>query len=166
MKLLSSVPQPSGKRIAIHVKPAAERALRAGHPWLFDQAIRHQSHEGRPGDLAVVFDSQRRFLAIGLYDPYSSIRVKVLQHHQPATIDANWFVDRLQAAADIRQPLTTQQTNGYRLVHGENDGLPGLIVDRYANTLALKLYTIAWLPHLPHVILGLQAVQPFDRLVL
>ena len=166
MNHLNAVPQPSPKRIALYVKPAAERALRAGHPWLFDQSIRHQSHEGQPGDLAVVFDGRRRFLAIGLYDPHSPIRVKVLQHHQPATIDANWFVDRLQAAADIRQPLTTQHTNGYRLVHGENDGLPGLIVDRYADTLALKLYTAAWLPHLPHFILGLTAVQPFDHLVL
>ncbi len=166
MKHVNAVPQPSNRRIAIRVKPAAERALRVGHPWLFDRAIRHQSHEGQPGDLAVIFDSKRRFLAIGLYDPHSHIRVKVLQHHQSATIDANWFVDRLQAAAAIRQPLTTQYTNGYRLVHGENDGLPGLIVDRYAGTLVIKLYTTAWLPHLQPIILGLQAVQPFDRLVL
>ncbi|MBN1123083.1 MAG: class I SAM-dependent methyltransferase [Anaerolineae bacterium] len=166
MKYLNALPRISGQRIAIRVKPAAERALRAGHPWLFDQAIREQSREGQPGDLAVVFDSKRRFLAIGLYDPHSPIRVKVLQHHQPAAIDSNWFAGRLQAAADIRQPLTRQQTSGYRLVHGENEGLPGLVVDRYAETLVIKLYTAAWLPHLQHVILGLQAVQPFDRLVL
>ncbi|MBI5957868.1 MAG: class I SAM-dependent methyltransferase [Chloroflexi bacterium] len=166
MKYLDSLSPLSGKRIAIHVKPAAERALRAGHPWLFAEAIRQQSHEGQPGDLAVVFDSKRRFLAIGLYDPHSPIRIKVLQHHQPAVIDSDWFTNRLQAAADIRQPLLTQQTNGFRLVHGENDGLPGLIIDRYADVLAIKLYTAAWLPHLHHVITGLQAVQPFDRLVL
>jgi 23S rRNA (cytosine1962-C5)-methyltransferase len=163
---LDSLPRPSEKRIAIHVKPAAERALRSGHPWVFDQAIRSQSHEGQSGDLAVIFDSQRRFLAIGLYDPDSPIRVKVLHHRQPVTIDRAWFTEQLRAAAAIRRPLLTQQTDSYRLVHGENDGLPGLIIDRYANTLVLKLYTAAWFPHLADIVAGLQTVQPFEHLVL
>src|SRR5690606_3278890 len=138
---LDFLPRPSDKRIALRVTPAAERALRSGHPWVFDQAIRKQSHAGQPGDLAVVFDSKRRFLAIGLYDPDSPIRVRVLQQRQPATIDRDWFAARLRAAALIRQPLPAQQTDGYRLAHGENDGLPGLVIDRYAGTLVLKLYT-------------------------
>ncbi|MBZ0302931.1 MAG: class I SAM-dependent rRNA methyltransferase [Anaerolineae bacterium] len=161
-----SLPQPSERRIAVHVQPAAERALRSGHPWLFDQAIRKQSHDGQPGDLAVIFDQKRRFLAVGLYDPDSPIRVRILQHWQQAAINADWFAERLRAAAAIRQPLIDQQTTGYRLVHGENDGLPGLIIDRYADTLVLKLYTAAWLPHLRDVIAGLQAIQPFDALIL
>lgn len=163
---LDFLPRPSNRRIALRVTPAAERALRSGHPWVFDQAIRKQSHTGQPGDLAVVFDSKRRFLAIGLYDPDSPIRVRVLQQRQPATIDRDWFADRLRAAALIRQPLPAQQTDGYRLVHGENDGLPGLVIDRYAGTLVLKLYTAAWLPHLRDVIASLPTIQPFDRLVL
>jgi 23S rRNA (cytosine1962-C5)-methyltransferase len=161
-----NLPQPSDKRIAIHVKPAAERALRNGHPWLFDQAIRKQSHDGPPGDLAVIFDSKRRFLAVGLYDPDSPIRVRVLQHRDPATINRDWFTRRLQQAATIRAPLAAQNTDGYRLVHGENDGLPGLIIDRYAATLVIKLYTAAWLPHLNDVIAALETVQPFGGLVL
>ena len=128
---LDTLPRPSAKRIAVHVTPAAERALRAGHPWVFDQAIRSQSHEGQPGDLAVVFDAKRRFLAIGLYDPRSPIRVRVLQHREPANIDRAWFTARLRAAAEIRRPLTLTGTDGYRLVHGENDDLPGLVIDRY-----------------------------------
>ena len=163
---LNALPRPSEKRLAIHVIPAAERALRGGHPWLFDQAIRKQSHEGQPGDLAVIFDSKRRFLAVGLYDPDSPIRVRVLQHRQQATIDAGWFKAKLEAAAALRQPLQAQNTDGYRLVHGENDSLPGLVVDRYARTLVMKLYTAAWLPHLRDVITGLQSVQPFERLIL
>jgi 23S rRNA (cytosine1962-C5)-methyltransferase len=163
---MNNLPQASTKRIAIHVTPAAERALHSGHPWIFDQAIRKQSHEGQPGDLAVIFDSDRRFLAIGLYDPDSPIRVRILQHHQQATINREWFTARLNTAAAIRAPLIAQQTNGYRLVHGENDGLPGLIVDRYADTLVIKLYTAAWLPHLRDIVEGLQIVQPSERLVL
>ncbi len=153
-----------GKRIAIHVTPAAERALRGGHPWVFDKAVLKQSRDGQAGDLAVIFDSQDRFMAVGLYDPASPIRIRVLQHRTQATIDQGWFTDRLRAAADVRRKLVA--TTGYRLVHGENDGLPGLVVDRYAETLVMKLYTAAWFPHLDAVIAGLQAVQPFDRLVL
>jgi 23S rRNA (cytosine1962-C5)-methyltransferase len=163
---LNALPRISDRRIALHVTPAAERALRSGHPWLFDQGIRRQSHAGQPGDLAVIFDRERRFLAVGLYDPDSPIRVKILQHRQPAEIDQDWFTARLQAAADRRQPLRNSPTDGYRLVHGENDGLPALVVDRYADTLALKLYSAIWLPHLVALIAGLQAVQPCARMVL
>jgi 23S rRNA (cytosine1962-C5)-methyltransferase len=163
---LESLLRPADRRIALRVTPAAERALRAGHPWVFDQAITHQSHPSQPGDLAVIFDRKRRFLAIGLYDPASPIRVRVLQHHDPATIDRAWFLARLQAASAIRAPLLAQETDGYRLVHGENDGLPGLVVDRYAGTLVLKLDTAAWLPHLADVLAGLREVQPHERLVL
>jgi 23S rRNA (cytosine1962-C5)-methyltransferase len=166
MTPLDALPRASDRRIALQVTPAAERALRGGHPWVFDQAIVKQSHAGQPGDLAVIFDGKRRFLAIGLYDPDSPIRVRVLQHRQPATIDRAWFAGRLQAAAAIRQPLVAQHTTGYRLVHGENDGLPGLIAGRYADTLVVKLYTAAWLPHLRDVVAGLHTVQPFERLVL
>lgn len=163
----NSLPRTSERRLGLHVTPAAERAIRAGHPWLFEGAIRKQSHEGAPGDLAVIFDGKRRFLAIGLYDPASPLRVKLLQHRQQASIDHAFFESRLQAAAGLRRPLAESgHTDAYRIVHGENDGLPGLVVDRYAGTLVLKLYSAAWLPHLRDVVPALSNVQPHDRLVL
>jgi 23S rRNA (cytosine1962-C5)-methyltransferase len=152
--------------MALHVSAPAERALRQGHPWIFDQAITEQSHEGAPGDLAVIFDNKRRFLAVGLYDPTSTIRVRILQHRQPATIDENWFKAKLIAANQLREPLTYQSTNGYRLVHGENDGLPGLIVDRYADTLVIKIYSPAWVPHLKEFCSALSQTNPTQRLML
>ncbi len=163
---LSQLPAPADKRIALRVNSQAERALRQGHPWVFDLSIIEQSHSGAPGDLAVIFDNKRRFLAIGLYDPTSSIRVRILQHHKPATINADWFQDKLTSAANIRAPLKETDTTGYRLVHGENDGLPGLIIDRYAETLVLKLYTPAWIPHLKEFCSALAQVNPHERLIL
>lgn len=162
----SRIPRPADRRIALRVTPAAERALRHGHPWLFDRAIRRQSHEGQPGDLAVVFDRQRAFLAVGLYDPHSSIRVRVLQHGEPAGIDRDWFRTKLEAAAQVRAPLCDGSTTGYRLVHGGNDGLPGLVIDRYGQTLVLKLYTSAWLPHLRDLLPALASVSPSERVAL
>ncbi len=79
-----SLPRPPEKRLAVRVTPAAQRALRQGHPWVFDQAIKSVSAEGRAGDLAVIFDEYRRFLAVGLYDPHSPIRIRVLQQGAPA----------------------------------------------------------------------------------
>lgn len=167
---LAPLPGPNAKRLALRISPAAERALRRGHPWIFDQAITEQSHAGAPGDLAVIFDDQRRFLAVGLYDPTSPLRVRILQSRQPATINADWFAARLTAAADLRAPLAAQPseraTTGYRLVHGENDGFPGLVLDRYAETLVLKLYTPAWIPHLPDFCAALAQVSPAERLIL
>ncbi len=165
-EFLAALPVPSEKRIALRVSPAAERAIRKGHPWLFDKAIRQQSHDGRPGDLAVIFDRKGRFLAIGLYAPASPIRVRVLAQGQPTTIDADWFLYKLETAAEQRQPLLQSNTTGYRLVHGENDGLPGLVIDRYGETIVLKLYTTAWVPHLPDLLRGLTAVTQPKRVVL
>jgi 23S rRNA (cytosine1962-C5)-methyltransferase len=164
--LLSQLPSTAAKRIALRVNAPAERALRQNHPWVFDQAITEQSHEGAPGDLAVIFDNKRRFIAVGLYDPTSFIRVRILQHRQPATIDTNWFLAKLVTANQLREPIAQQSTDGYRLVHGENDGLPGLIVDCYAETLVLKIYSPIWIPHLKEFCSALLQTNPCERLIL
>lgn len=163
---LSQLPNPSAKRIALRISPPAERALRQGHPWVYDKSITEQSHVGAPGDLAVIFNDKRRFLAVGLYDPTSAIRVRILQSRQPATINAAWFQNKLTSAARLRAPLEEQNTSGYRLVHGENDGLPGLVIDRYAGALVLKLYTPAWIPHLKEFCEALAQVSPAGYLIL
>lgn len=163
---IDQLPTASPDRIRLEVQSGAERALRQGHPWVFEQSILKQNREGAPGDLAVIFDAKKRFLGIGLYDPASVIRVKILQTHKPAPINADWFRAKLQTALDRRAPLLAQSTDGFRLVHGENDGLPGMILDRYAQTLVLKLYTAAWLPHLRDVLSALWDLQPAERLVL
>lgn len=162
----NKLPSSSAKRIALRISPPAERALRQGHPWVFDQSITEQSHKGAPGDLAVIFDDKRRFLAIGLYDPSSAIRVRILQSRDSAIINADWFQNKLASAAHLRAPLDETNTTGYRLIHGENDGLPGLIIDRYADTLVLKLYTPAWIPHLKDFCEALAQVSPSTHLIL
>ncbi|GMQ77725.1 MAG: 23S rRNA (cytosine(2499)-C(5))-methyltransferase [Anaerolineae bacterium] len=145
---LSRLPKPSQRRVAIHVKPAAERSIRAGHPWLYEDSITRRSHEGKCGDQAVVYDRKNRFLAIGLYDPYSSIRVRVLAHNQPQPITIEWFKERLIKSIKARSSFDIRVTNGYRLVHGENDEFPGLVLDRYGRNLVLKLYSSIWAPYL------------------
>ena len=165
-EILLGIPEASKKRLAVRVTPAAERAVRSGHPWLFDQGIQSMSHAGKPGDLAVIFDRKQRFLGIGLYDPQSPIRVRMLHHGSPAQIDAGWFGEQLKMAVFIRIPLQETNTTGYRLVHGGNDGLEGVVIDRYDQTVVVKLYTAAWVPHLRPLLTALvHCVQP-QRVVL
>jgi len=151
----------------MRVTPEAARAIKQGHPWLFENAITQQSFAGQPGDLAVIFDKKRRFLAIGLFDPHSPIRVRILQAGVQASIGREWFQEKITSACNLRSPLLTQpapqQTTGCRLIHGENDGLPGLVLDRYEDTLVIKLYTPAWLPHLRDILPALPAA---DRIIL
>ena len=162
---LPPIPNPSDRRIALRVTPAAERALRHGHPWVFANALTRQSQEGQPGDLAVVFDRQRKFIAIGLYDPTSIIRVRILQHHKPVTIDQQWLAEKISVAAKMRAGLP-ENTNAYRFINGENDCLPGLVIDRYAQSLVIKLYTLAWIPYLAMLIPILRNLLNPIRIVL
>ena len=92
-------------------------------------------------------------MAVGLWDPESPIRIKVLHHGAPRTIDESFWQERIGAAVALRQGLAERgDTDAYRVVHGENDGLPGLVVDRYASISVVKLYSAAWFPHLGSVL--------------
>ena len=153
--------------LAIRVTADALRRVRQGSPWVYDRSIVNASRDGDPGELAVIFDNDRKFAAIGLWDPTSPIRIKVLHRGKPTAIDAAFWRARLAAALDRRSGLAADpDTNAYRLVHGENDGLPGLVADRYAATVVLKLYTPAWGPHLDDVAAELRALTGAERLVL
>ena len=167
MKTLN-LPSISKKNIAIQITNSAERAIRQGHPWLFENGITKQSHQGKMGDLAVIFDKKRKFIGIGLYDPDSMIRVRILRVLKPATIGQQFFEEKLNTANQRRAPLrdATQKTTGYRLLHGENDGMPGIIIDRYAQTAVIKLYTPAWIPHLQDVVDALESIFPAKRVIL
>ena len=150
----------------LRVSAAAQRALRQGHPWVFAEAIHQASRPGQTGELAVVYDRKDRFLAVGLFDADSPIRLRVLAAGRPEPIDASWWAARLERALERRRGLFDRQTTGYRWIHGENDGWPGLVLDRYDRTLVLKLYTAAWLPRLGEIAaLLIERLRP-ERLVL
>ena len=136
------------QRIATTVAPRALRSIRSGHPWVFGHSVRTQKRQPKHGDLAVVFDD-RRFVGIGFAEPDNPIAIRMLHHGSPTTIDAEFFAGRVDAAIAIREPLIKDPaTTGYRLINGENDGLPGLIVDQYDTVLVVKIYTAAWLSYL------------------
>ena len=160
------VPPAAGARLRLRLTTTAETIVRSGHPWLFADSIREQNRIGQTGELAVIFDRNDKFLAVGLFDPDSPIRVRILHAGKPATIDAAWWQARLEKTLAVRRDLFDEQTTGYRLIHGESDGWPGLVLDRYNTTLVLKLYTAAWLPRLNEILALLKETIPAERIVL
>ncbi|MBB4080108.1 23S rRNA (cytosine1962-C5)-methyltransferase [Lewinella aquimaris] len=155
------------QRLATKLTPQGERILRSGHPWLFDGAVASVKGEGKAGDLAIIFDRKKdKFIGVGLYDPDSPIRIRVLHQGEPVKIDTAFFSDRIQAARKLRLPLLKKNTNGYRLIHGENDGMPGLIVDVYADVAVVKLYSPSWFPYLTDLLPLLQRAAKVETVVL
>ena len=161
--LLSSPIQP---QLRLHITPIAEAILRGGHPWLFSDSVREQNREGGAGELAVIYDRKDQFLGIGLFDPDSPIRVRMLHTGKPAKLNSAWWSKHLAQTLERRRTLFDVQTTGYRCCNGESDGWPGLILDRYDTTLVLKLYTAAWFPRLDEIASLLQEQIPHERIVL
>jgi 23S rRNA (cytosine1962-C5)-methyltransferase len=143
------MPQPT---LRVRLKTVAESVVRQGHPWVFDGSIREQNRPGETGELAVIYDRNDQFLAIGLFDADSPIRIRILHCGKPVKITAQWWTERLQTALDRRVGLFANETNGYRIINGESDSWPGLVFDRYDGVFVLKIYTAAWLPRLGELI--------------
>lgn len=144
-------PAPPANRLRLRVTAVAEQHIRAGHPWVFSDSVKEQNRAGTAGELAVIFDRNDKFLAVGFFDPESPIRVRVLHVGKPLTIDAAFWQARLEAALKQREGLFDERTTGYRLINGESDGWPGLVLDRYDTTLVLKIYTAAWVERLEEI---------------
>ena len=139
-------------RLRLRVSPTVESIVRGGHPWVFSDSIRDQNREGTAGELAILYDRKDRFLALGLYDPASPIRVRILHCGKPVTLDAGWWRTRLTDSLSLRtREAIGPDTDGFRWINGESDGWPGLVLDRYADHLVLKVYSAAWLPHMGRI---------------
>ncbi|MEO7679025.1 MAG: class I SAM-dependent methyltransferase [Verrucomicrobiota bacterium] len=152
-------------RLRLRVGATAETIVRSGHPWLFADSIREQNRDGVLGEMAVIFDRNDKFLAIGFFDPDSPLRVRILHSGKPQSIDAAWWRSHFSEATDKRSGWFDGHTTGYRLINGENDGWPGLILDRYGATLVVKLYTAAWLPNFQEIIDVIAENYSHERLV-
>ena len=114
---MNTLEKKTPQRVTVKLKPAAERMTKKGHPWVFADSINKQSTEGEAGDVVIIYDNKKnKFLACGLYDPHSPIRIKILQFHQPAMIDERFFATRIQKAFALRKPLLDTDTNSYRFI--------------------------------------------------
>ncbi len=166
MSQLSQTTKSGGARLRLRLAPSAEMAVRSGHPWVYAERIREISRAGISGEIAIVYDRKDRFMAFGLFDPDSPIRLRILHSGPPMVADEAWWQSRMTSAVEKRTPWFQQGTDGYRLVNGESDGWPALILDRYGSTLVLKLYSAVWLPRMADLQRWIVSAVTVERIVL
>lgn len=126
----------------VYLKPGKEESLKRFHPWVFSGAIARVEGEPEEGEIVDVYTSKKEFIACGHFQ-IGSIAVRVLSFVQE-TIDHEFWVRKLAVAKDLRVALGligNPQNNTYRLVHGEGDNLPGLIIDVYDHTAVMQAHS-------------------------
>lgn len=128
----------------VRLKPGHVQPVWAGHPWVYAQAVDRVEGGVSRGDEVRVVDPRGNFLGRGFYSPGSAIVVRILTRDEETPLDTSFFRSRFERALAARSMLglgTDAATTGYRLVHAEGDGLPGLVVDRFADVLVVQFLT-------------------------
>lgn len=155
------------KKIAIKLKPAAERFVKKGHPWVFEDSIVKQKKDAKTGDLAIIFDSKKnKFIASGFYDEDSVIRIKCFQFHTQVDVNEEFFHEKIKDAFSKRRELLSKENNSYRLIYGENDFLPSMVVDVYNNCAVIKIYSLIWVENLEIITKAIKKIIGVETIVL
>ena len=133
-------------RAEIYLRRGKEQSLLRRHPWIFSGAIERVKSKGEisEGEIVDVFTREGDFIARGHYQ-IGSIAVRVLTFDEKEQIDQQWWNHRIAVAYDVRRALDltdNEQTNCYRLVHGEGDSLPGLVIDIYDTTAVVQCHSV------------------------
>ena len=127
----------------VYLKRGKEESLKRFHPWVFSGAIHHTDADVKEGEIVRVITESDDFIAVGHYQ-IGSIAVRVLSFHD-VHIDADFWESRLQSALDTRLAIgvaDNPNNNTYRLVHGEGDNLPGLVIDCYGQTAVMQAHSV------------------------
>lgn len=127
--------------VDIILKKAKEKAVLQRHPWVFSGALAQVKGKPQNGDVVKVLDADADFLAYGYYNDQSRVAVRLLDWDENATIDEQWWKAKIEAAIKAREHLQNNDTTTCRLIFSEADYLPGLIVDRFGDYLALQILT-------------------------
>jgi 23S rRNA (cytosine1962-C5)-methyltransferase len=128
----------TGRVVQVQLRKDLTRSIKRGHAWLYSDAIELPAAEA--GSVAILHDRRGdKRLASGIYDPSHAIPLRICRTQPPLELDDTWLDRQLSVAAQLRSLAFGPNTTGYRLVAGEGDGLPGLIIDVYNTTAVVKL---------------------------
>jgi 23S rRNA (cytosine1962-C5)-methyltransferase len=145
--------------VRLALRPGVARHLRTGHPWVFRKGL-EQVPRIPPGSVVDLTEGGK-FVARGYFDPHSPIAVRVLTRDVRDVVDQTFLEARLSRALHLRQALLDlSSTDAYRWVHGEGDGLPGVVVDLYGSLAVVKLYSAGLTPFRAMLVAALRAVLP------
>lgn len=134
----------------ITLKPEQERRIQNGHLWIFSNEIKSNLKEYEPGEIVEIRNSEQAFIGIGYVNPHSLISVRVLSRI-PENIDFVFFEKRIQAAYSKRL-FDYPGSHSFRMVFGESDRLPGLVVDKYEDYLVIQSTAFGMEVHLPLIV--------------
>lgn len=128
--------------ITLKIKQRKSGPLINRHPWVFSQALESILDNLKPGTPVKLINEKGSFLASGYFNSYSQIAVRIWGYDEHEEIDKNFFARRIKRAYDVRRKYVERPgTDSYRVINGENDFLPGLIVDKYSNYLVIQCHT-------------------------
>jgi 23S rRNA (cytosine1962-C5)-methyltransferase len=145
----------------VFLHPKDSRAIAQGHPWVYREAIAEKPSKLRPGQVVDVAGPGRPFLGRGIYDPGSAIAVRVWTRDDGTRIDEATIAARLTAAVEIRRRARIpERTTAWRVANAEGDFLPGVVVDRFGDWLALTLQTEALHPFAEPIVAALTRMVP------
>jgi 23S rRNA (cytosine1962-C5)-methyltransferase len=133
------LPKPHGVDATLILKPGREKSLLRHHPWIFSGAIDRVGGAPASGASVLVETADGRFLARAAFSPASQIRARVWTFDPAQSVDAPFLQGRIQAATARRSQLRDARNTACRLIHAEADGLPGLIADRYGDTVVFQI---------------------------
>lgn len=125
----------------IRLKPGREKSVHRRHPWVFSGAVKSEVDANQPGQTVRVESSSGKFLGFAAWSPESQIRLRFWSFNEQDQIDENFIYHRLKKALSYRSS-SNLASNAQRLVHGEADGLPGLIVDQYNQVLVIQILSV------------------------
>jgi 23S rRNA (cytosine1962-C5)-methyltransferase len=143
--------------VKLELQKDLARHLRGGHPWVYRRAI-EKAPQGLAAGAIVDVVERGKFVARGYFDPWSAVRVRVLTRDPAEAIGPLFWRRRIARAVALRRAVAPfeGETDCARLVHGEGDGLPGVVVDLYAKWAVLKLYSAGLVPHRAHILEALR----------
>jgi len=139
------------------LKRGREKPVLRGHPWVFSGAVAKVEGEVSPGEVGEVYSKEGQFLGIGHINPRSQIIVRLLTQKKE-TLGEHFFSERISRAVGLRANWFKGKTSAYRVINGEGDYIPGLIVDRYGETLVLQCLT-AGMDRLKEMLINLLAKE-------
>ncbi len=137
------------------------------HPWIFDRMIRHPQQRLKPGTLVEVISKEGTFIGRGIYNHNSNIGIRLLTENVSELLDREFFFKKLEQAKSLREEILGIHTtsNSYRLVHGEADGLSGLIIDKFADVFVLEPFSAGYVGVLEWIASSLKTLYPGSRVV-
>ncbi len=141
---------------SLYLKPKEHYRIQKGHLWVFSNELAILPRDIASGETVKLFTHDKKFLGTGFYNPHSLISVRLFSRKDEEP-DKDFFLKKFREALALREKVyTSYETNAYRLVHGESDGLPGLIVDRFNKAVVLQAFSAGMDVHLPLICDALQ----------